>query len=141
MCSRGYLDRLKIDSSRFKQWEETVLENFVNREGWIVAHEATGSGAWTDTGASSSGGLGLFSRLNPQQQQERGSESAAAGDPRSGRAITTPTNSAASSGPSFPAGGHQLGTASRRPASTDPRQARLEAIARRSGAGSNADNV
>jgi hypothetical protein len=133
------------------------LENFVNREGWIVANEATGSGAWTDAGASSSGGLGgLFSRLNPQQQQERGSESAAAGDPRSGRAITTPTNSAASSGPSFPGGGHQLGTASfpsfpagghqlgaasRRPASTDPRQARLEAIARRSDAGTNADNV
>jgi membrane associated rhomboid family serine protease len=44
----GYLDKLKLTPSRFHQWEETVLANFVQRPGWVAGHDATGEDAWTN---------------------------------------------------------------------------------------------
>jgi membrane associated rhomboid family serine protease len=44
----GYLDKLKLTSSRCHQWEETVLANFTQRPGWVVGHAATGEEAWTN---------------------------------------------------------------------------------------------
>jgi hypothetical protein len=138
LSSFGYLDKLKISDSRCKAWDDSFLENFTNREGWVVSNAATGSSAWND--ASSTGGLGFFSQLASQQQQQGAGDSAASGDSRPGRVIGNPESSSGGNGPSFPSGGQQLGTASRRPAS-DPRQARLHAIERRSDATSNDENV
>ena len=45
---KGHLDRWKMSESRFKQWEDTVLANFVRRQGWVVGHAATGSDAWNN---------------------------------------------------------------------------------------------
>lgn len=134
----GYLDRLKISDSRCKTLESSVLENFTNREGWVVSNCASGSNAWTDS--SSAGGLSIFSRLTSQQQQQGSAGSDSPGNSRPGQAVVIPESSSGGTEPSFPSGGRQLGTASRRPAS-DPRQARLQAIERRLGAASNEENV
>jgi hypothetical protein len=123
------------------------LANFAGREGWVISNDAAGSGAWTETGESSAGGgFNLFSQLagqqQPQQQPAQGAgagDAANLGDPRPGRAITTP--SADSTGTPFPpSGGRALGSATRR-TNADPRQARLQAIESRSGATGSDDQV
>jgi hypothetical protein len=48
----GYLDMLKLNQSRFNQWEETVLVNFTHRPGWVVGHAATGDNAWNENPVS-----------------------------------------------------------------------------------------
>lgn len=49
----GYLDRLKVHPTRFNQWEESILANFTQREGWVVGHAATGDAAWDNMGTNS----------------------------------------------------------------------------------------
>lgn len=51
----GLLDKLKLRSTRFHQWEETVLANFTQRPGWVVGHAATGDAAWSNTGSEGGG--------------------------------------------------------------------------------------
>ena len=49
----GYLDKvLKLNQSKAKQWEDTILSNYVRREGWIASHAATGSDAWHDAASA-----------------------------------------------------------------------------------------
>jgi hypothetical protein len=145
----GFLDRLKISGSRSKQWEDSILANFASREGWVISNDAAGSGAWTETGESSAGGgFNLFSQLagqqQPQQQPAQGAGDAEnPGDARPGRAINTPSAVATSdsTGAAFPpSGGRALGSATRR-TNADPRQARLQAIERRSEATGSDDQV
>jgi hypothetical protein len=130
------------------------LANFASREGWVLSNDAAGSGAWTETGESSAGGgFNLFSRLAGQQQPEQqqqpaqgaGGDAENPGDSRPGRAINTPaavtaTNSDSTGTPFPPSGGIALGSATRR-TNADPRQARLQAVDRRSGATVSDDQV
>ena len=124
----GYLDRLKISSSRCKQWEDTILANFLSLEGWVCSNDARGTGSWNeeDDNTSGGGGFGVFSgiaslqqqRSHGEQQQQQGGSSSSDGASPSGV---------------FPAGGGRaLGSATRRPGQVDPRQARLQAIERNS---------
>jgi hypothetical protein len=116
----------------------------VSLEGWVVSNNAVGNNAWNDGNDSSVGGLGIFSQLASRQQQQpqqAAENTMAPSDSRPGRVITNPTGSSGDGiGPSFPSGGRPLGTASRRQ-NTDPRQARLQAVERRSGAASNDEQV
>ena len=48
----GYLNELKLSPSKAKQWEDTVLANFAQREGWIASHASTGCEAWSDMGGA-----------------------------------------------------------------------------------------
>jgi membrane associated rhomboid family serine protease len=45
----GFLDQTKLNASKAKQWEDTILSNFSSREGWVVGHAATGSDAWNES--------------------------------------------------------------------------------------------
>jgi len=131
----GHLDKLKISDSRSQAWEETIFESFSSREGWVVSNNATGSGAWNDdmsSGVTGAGGFGFLSQLT--QTSTRNSEPTTFG-------ADGDAGSNMGSG-SFPTGGgRQLGSASRRPASTtDARQTRLKAIERRANA-SKEENV
>jgi hypothetical protein len=116
----------------------------VSLEGWVVSNNAVGNDAWNDGNDSSAGGLGFFSQSASRQQQQpqhAAENTVTPSDSRLGRVSTNPTvSSGIAIGPSFPSGGRQLGTASRRQ-NTDPRQARLQAIERRSGAASNDEQV
>lgn len=49
----GYLDKLKLSPARFHSWEETILANFTQRQGWVVGHAATGDNAWNSENAVS----------------------------------------------------------------------------------------
>lgn len=134
-CRHGHLDKLKISDSRSQAWEETIFESFSSREGWVVSNNATGSGAWNDdmsSGVTGAGGFGFLSQLT--QTSTRNSEPTTFG-------ADGDAGSNMGSG-SFPTGGgRQLGSASRRPASTtDARQTRLKAIERRANA-SKEENV
>jgi membrane associated rhomboid family serine protease len=148
---QGYLVALKLDSTRIQRWEQTILESYVNREGW-VSNDAAGMGDWNETESDQAGGIGLFSRLAQHAPGQPSTSTtgghpvpSSPGDPRPGRAIYTgvnssnpPSTSTSSTTPSFPeGGGRQLGTASRRDPSTDPRQARLDALERRLGSSQN----
>ena len=122
------------------------MANFAGREGWVISNDATGSGAWTETGESSAGGtFNWFSQLagrqQPQQQPAHGAGNAAnPGDPRPGSAINTPSAVASGDSTFPPSGGRALGSATRR-TNADPRQARLQAIESRSGATGSDDQV
>jgi hypothetical protein len=151
--SYGYLDRLIVSGSRCKHWEDSFLAGLVSREGWVVSNDARGPGAWNDNNTNQAvGGLGaLFSRLaqqQPQQQQQPLAGTSNPGDPRPGRAIHTPSNNntttlntagGAAESTSFPTGGGRALGTSRRPGAVDPRQARLQAIERRSGVAKNSE--
>ncbi len=129
---RGFLDILKVDTAKIQRWEQTILETYVTREGW-VSNDASTRGDWSE--AESSGDMGLFSRLVPQQATQPTEQpmTPALGDPRSGFVIY-PGSSTSSTEATFPtSGGRPLGTASRRTPPADPRQARLEALERRLG--------
>ncbi len=122
----GHLDFLKMDA-RFKRWEDTVLSNFVQRDGWIAGSAATGSDAWNNTGSS---GFSMF-------QRPPSGAAASGGLAAPGPATATPE---AAKPAGFPkGGGRTLGGPSRRPPSADKRAAMLEAAAKRSAAGD--DNV
>jgi hypothetical protein len=141
--SHGYLDNLKPGSPRCKRWEETILDNFANREGWVACNNVLGSGAWNDEVSNSSSGntsgTGLFSQI--QQRYQQGSTNSS--QPSAGPSHGIASSSTDTEVPSFPmSGGHMLGSASRRPASAaDDRQARLKAIERRMEAASTVDIV
>ena len=121
----GRLDFLRMDA-RFRRWEDTVLANFVQREGWVAGTAATGSDAWNNTGSS---GFSMFQR--PQR-------AAASGGLAAPGPATAPPEAAKPAG--FPkGGGRTLGGPSKRPPSTEKRAAMLEAAAKRSAAGD--DNV
>ena len=71
----GHLDKLKISDSRYQHLEETILQNFTQRDGWIASQNATGSWSNNDLslseGTGDSGGGFDFSRFVPQQQQQQ----------------------------------------------------------------------
>lgn len=150
----GYLDRLKVSSTRCRQWEESFPENLTHQNGWVLANAALGSGAWneeltsmTSSVGSPSGGLNsLMARFSSQGAQQQSMDSSSQGgagvamgseDSMSGRP-TKPAQPGVTT-EAFPSsnlpttGGRQLGGPSRRP-NPDPRQARLMAIERRMGA-------
>lgn len=141
--SHGYLDKIKPGSPRCKRWEETILDNFANREGWVACNNVLGSGAWNDDASNPSSGntsgTGFFSQIQQRYQQVSTNSSQSSAGPGHDIASSS-TNTEV---PSFPmSGGHMLGSASRRPASAaDDRQARLKAIERRMEAASKVDIV
>ena len=124
----GHLDHLQISSSRCNQWEDTVLSSFASREGWVSSNEASGTSTWNDEddNASAGGGFGVFSGISSlQQQQNLGTQQ---------QQPTVSSSSDHATSDVFPTGeGRALGSATRRPGQVDPRQARLQAIERRSG--------
>lgn len=143
----GYLEFLKVDNTRFQRWESTTLASLVEREGW-VALNAVRNADWKENGATEKG-LGFFPRmLSSHQTQRQDAVSDTVGDvppgvSHPGRAVYTGGGAASVSnvaGANFPSGGRQLGTTSRR-THVDPRQARLEALEKRSIITSNDDKV
>jgi len=102
----GYLDRLKVNPSRFRQWEESILVNFTQREGWVVGHAATG-----DHGVSSTGSSTGMTAVP------------------SGSGVSTNTSPPTVSTPAFAGSGRTLGSTSR--GKTDAKAAMLEAAERR----------
>ena len=142
----GYLDQLRISKSRCKIWEEKYLENFPTSQvmNFVISSAAMGSGAWSEEetgGDSSVSRESFFSRWTSQMQQtqqQSGSRSDVAmgsddnstpGAPRPGRVIKS--NDSMQTSSALPtSGGQQLGGRSRRQ-NTDPRQARLQAMERR----------
>jgi Rhomboid family len=132
---RGFLDKWKVDAVRIQSWEQSTLEGYVCRQGWISNH-AAGRGDWNESG----GGVDLFSRLLPRQptpQEQPATTGTAPTNALVGRVIRAGETSSVTPADesSFPStGGRQLGTASRRSTTpVDPRQARLEALERRMG--------
>lgn len=102
----------------------------------MVSNDARGSSPWdeTEVGGAPAGGGGPFSFLT------RGGTGSQLGDSSS----TTPGAPGHSSeGPSFPTtGGRALGSATRRGSGqVDPRQARLQAIEKRSATAAGTENV
>ncbi|KAG7364345.1 rhomboid family protein [Nitzschia inconspicua] len=148
---RSFLDRLKISSTRCRDWEENFLECITHSEGWVRANAALGSGAWNEElvnhGNSAAAGVGFANIFLDwmSQSHSRSPEAAAlpmgSEDSRPGRVIkssTSTTDTAPISGiPST--GGRQLGGGPSRRANADPRQARLNAIERRMGAGAGSE--
>jgi membrane associated rhomboid family serine protease len=126
---RGMLDCLKASRARCSQLENTLFSTISLQDGWIVSNDAVGNSAWQEA-ENTTDGLGVFSRLKPQNAQH-GKEATTApspGEPRAGRVIKRN----ASHEKSFPSGGgRQLGTASKMASHVDPREARLKAIERR----------
>ena len=51
----SYLDFTKVSPAKCKQWEDTVLVEFMTRPGFVAGHAATGSAAWSDAAAAGGG--------------------------------------------------------------------------------------
>lgn len=45
----GYLDVMKLSSSRARHWEESYCAVLTRRRGWVQGHAAIGGGAWSET--------------------------------------------------------------------------------------------
>lgn len=48
----GHLNRLKLSTTKCKQWEDSLLINFTARPGWVTGHAALGDSAWASEGVS-----------------------------------------------------------------------------------------
>ena len=135
---------MTISHGRYQQWEETILQNFTQREGWVASQTAAGfstAASWVennDLALSPSSGNNAFdfSRLTGgggggsgggrQQDPERGESSSGGGSAvRLGAGNTTSSTTAAS----FPSSaGRQLGSAEQRRNVQSEREARLKAL-------------
>eukprot|EP00543_Licmophora_paradoxa_P014791 CAMPEP_0202464504 /NCGR_PEP_ID=MMETSP1360-20130828/62151_1 /ASSEMBLY_ACC=CAM_ASM_000848 /TAXON_ID=515479 /ORGANISM="Licmophora paradoxa, Strain CCMP2313" /LENGTH=230 /DNA_ID=CAMNT_0049087827 /DNA_START=279 /DNA_END=971 /DNA_ORIENTATION=- len=100
----GYLDNFKASLSFCNRLEETILQTFTRREGWVVGHAASGSGAWANNEHESQGFNSMFASLG-QTVQAASTSPSDMGLPAPGR-VSAPVD------PAFPvSGGRPLGTA------------------------------
>lgn len=51
-------DAIKLSSTKAKEWEDSILQNFCRRPGWVYGHASTGQDAWN----GATGGLVSFLR-------------------------------------------------------------------------------
>jgi hypothetical protein len=144
--SKGHLDYFNLSVTRCKHWEDTILANFVSRDGWVVSNAARGSRSWDETEgggapAASGGPFSFWTTRGGAGSQLGDSSSTTPGATRPSSGTTTTVTS--SEGPSFPTtGGRALGSATRRGSGqVDPRQARLQAIEKRSAPAAGTENV
>lgn len=138
----GYLDKLKISNSRFSRWEDGLLNNFTQRQGWVVGHAATGSAAWLPANNTQAEGQG-WSPTTLFSQPASGDGSSSASAPTGGWGASAPGDVKKPTDPakSFPSGGGRaLGGASRRP-NSEARAAMLEAASRRSEAATSGEET
>mmetsp|Transcript_6598 Transcript_6598/g.9678 ORF Transcript_6598/g.9678 Transcript_6598/m.9678 type:complete len:323 (+) Transcript_6598:133-1101(+) len=105
----GHLNRLKVSAAKCKQWEDSILINFIRRPGWVTGHAAMGESAWASEANS------FFSSPQPQTL------------PTTTTTSDTTTHSAET--PAFTGGGRALGSSRQRP--TEARAAMLEAAEKR----------
>lgn len=137
----GYLDKFKISNSRFSRWEDGLLNNFTQRQGWVVGHAATGSAAWLPANNTQAEGQGWSPTTFFSQPASGDGSSASA--PTGGWGASAPGDVKKPTDPakSFPSGGGRaLGGASRRP-NSEARAAMLEAASRRSEAATSGEET